>query len=295
MAPLKWDQVGERLFETGVDHGVLYIPDETGAYDLGVAWNGLVTVTESPSGAAANPQYADNIKYLNLIAAEEFGGTIDAFTYPDEFAQCDGTAVVEAGLTVGQQSRKVFGLSFRSRVGNDIDGTDHGYKLHMIYGAQAAPSDRAYGTINDQPAAISFSWTITTSPVPVSTSGLKPTALVTVDSTKVDAATLADLEDILYGTGGVEARLPLPDEVIALFGGTAPTPVRLTGANAPTYDSGTHVVTIPAVAGVDWTINDVDAAAGAQPAMTAGQSSYVKATPQSGHVIEGDDDWTFDY
>ena len=292
MAPLTWDQVGERLFETGVDHGVLYIPDETGDYSLGVAWNGLVTVTESPSGAAANPQYADNIKYLNLIAAEEFGGTIDAFTYPDEFAQCDGTAIAEAGVTVGQQSRKVFGLSFRSRVGNDIDGTDHGYKLHMIYGAQAAPSDRAYGTINDQPAAISFSWTITTSPVPVT--GLKPSALVTVDSTKVSAATLADLEGILYGSGGVDARLPMPDEVIALFAG-AVTKVRLTDANAPSYDVATHVVTIPAVAGVDWTINGVDAAAGAQPAMSVGESSYIRATPQAGHVIEGDDDWTFDY
>jgi len=293
MAPLTWDQVGERLYETGVDHGVLYIPDDTGDYSLGVAWNGLVTVTESPSGAAANPQYADNIKYLNLIAAEEFGGTIDAFTYPDEFAQCDGTAIAEAGVTVGQQSRKVFGLSFRSRVGNDIDGTDHGYKLHMIYGAQAAPSDRAYGTINDQPAAISFSWTITTSPVPVT--NLKPTAVVTVDSTKVDAATLADLEGILYGTGGVEARLPLPDEIISLFGGTAPTVVRLTGANAPTYDSATHVVTLPAVAGVDWKVNDVDAASGAQPAMSPGDSSYVTAEPQATYVIEGDDDWTFDY
>lgn len=293
MAPLTWDQVGERLFETGVDHGVLYLPDEAGEYSTGVAWNGLVTVTESPSGAAANPQYADNIKYLNLIAAEEFGGTIDAFTYPDEFAQCDGTAIVEAGVTVGQQSRKVFGLSFRSRVGNDIDGTDHGYKLHMIYGAQAAPSDRAYGTINDQPAAISFSWTVTTSPVPVT--DLKPSALVTVDSTKVDAATLADLEGILYGSGGVDARLPLPDEIIALFGGTAPTKVRLTGANAPTYDEATHVVTIPGVAGVDWTIDDVEASAGAQPPLTVGGSSYIKATPQAGHVIEGDDDWTFDY
>jgi hypothetical protein len=293
MAPLTWDQVGERLYETGVDHGVLYLPDSSGDYNTGVAWNGLTTVTESPSGAAANPQYADNIKYLNLIAAEEFGGTIDAFTYPDEFAECDGTTIVQPGVTVGQQSRKIFGLSFRSKVGNDIDGTDHGYKLHMVYGAQAAPSDRAYATINDQPAAIAFSWTITTSPVPVT--DLKPTALVTIESTKVDPAILSDLEDILYGTGGVEARLPLPDEIIAMFGGTAPTKVRLTGANAPTYDAAAHVVTIPAVAGVDWKINDVDAAAGAQPAMTAGQSSYVTAEPQSGHVIEGDDDWTFDF
>lgn len=293
MAPLTWDQVGERLFETGVDHGVLYIPDAQGDYSLGVPWNGLVTVTESPSGAGANPQYADNIKYLNLIAAEEFGGTIDAFTYPEEFAQCDGTELPSSGVSVGQQSRKIFGLSFRSRVGNDIDGTDHGYKLHMIYGAQAAPSDRAYGTINDQPAAISFSWTITTNPVPVT--DLKPTAVVTVDSTKVDSTKLKELEDILYGTGGVEARLPLPDEVISLFGGGTVTKVRLTGANAPTYDAASHVVTIPNVAGVNWTVNDVEASAGAQPALTAGQSAYVKAEPQPAHVIEGDDDWTFDY
>ncbi|HEX4499764.1 MAG TPA: hypothetical protein VH187_01145 [Scandinavium sp.] len=214
-APLTWDQVGERFYETGVDHGVLYLPDDTGVYSTGVAWNGLTTVTESPSGAAANPQYADNIKYLNLIAAEEFGGTIDAFTYPDEFAQCDGTAIPSDGVTVGQQSRKLFGLSFRTVIGNDVEGTDYGYKLHLIYGAQAAPSDRAYATINDQPAAIAFSWTITTSPVP--TTGYKPTSLITIDSTKVDAAALTSLEDLLYGTATKGAALPSPDEVIALF------------------------------------------------------------------------------
>jgi hypothetical protein len=217
-APLTWDAVGERFYETGVDHGVLYLPDDTGVYSTGVAWNGLTTVTESPSGAAANPQYADNIKYLNLIAAEEFGGTIDAFTYPDEFAQCDGTAIPSDGVTVGQQSRKLFGLSFRTVIGNDVEGTDYGYKLHMIYGAQAAPSDRAYATINDQPAAIAFSWTITTSPVP--TTGYKPTSLITVDSTKVDAAALTSLEDLLYGTATIPAALPSPDEVIALFPST---------------------------------------------------------------------------
>jgi hypothetical protein len=217
-APLTWDAVGERFYETGVDHGVLYLPDDTGVYSTGVAWNGLTTVTESPSGAAANPQYADNIKYLNLIAAEEFGGTIDAFTYPDEFAQCDGTAIPSDGVTVGQQSRKLFGLSFRTVIGNDVEGTDYGYKLHLIYGAQAAPSDRAYATINDQPAAIAFSWTITTSPVP--TTGYKPTSLITIDSTKVDAAALTSLEDLLYGNGTVGAALPSPDEVIALFPST---------------------------------------------------------------------------
>jgi hypothetical protein len=292
MTALVWDQVGERLYETGVDHGVLYIPDPSGDYINGVAWNGLTTVTESPSGAAANPQYADNIKYLNLISAEEFGATIEAFTYPDEFAECDGTALPGPGLTVGQQSRKQFGLCYRTRVGNDVDGTDHGYKLHLIYGAQAAPSEKAYATINDSPEAIAFSWDITTSPVPVQ--DLKPTALLTVDSSKVDSDALAELEDILYGSGSVDARLPLPDEVIDLFGGTT-TAVRLTGANAPTYNAATHVVTLPAVAGVQWKVDGTDANSGAQPAMSAGESSNVTAHAQSGYQISGDDDWTFDY
>lgn len=292
MPPLTWDQVGERFYETGVDRGVLYIPDETGDYADAAAWNGLTTVTESPSGAEATPQYADNIKYLNLISAESFGGTIEAFTYPEEFAQCDGTAVPEAGVTVGQQGRHVFGLAYRTRVGNDIDGTDHGYKLHLIYGAQAAPSEKAYGTINDSPAAIAFSWAITTTPVPVA--NLKPTALMTIDSTLVDGAKLTDLEDILYGTEGVDARLPLPDEVIALFAGGV-TEVNMVGGNAPTYNAGTHVVTIPAVAGVTWKINGVAADAGAQPAMDVGDVSTVTAEPTAGHVLTGDDDWTFDY
>ena len=292
MPPLTWDQVGERLYETGVDHGVLYIPDETGDYDTGVSWNGLTTVTESPSGAESTPQYADNIKYLNLISAEEFGGTIEAFTYPEEFSQCDGTAVPGPGLTVGQQGRHVFGLCYRTRVGNDIDGTDHGYKLHMIYGAQASPSEKAYGTINDSPEAIAFSWEITTTPVPVT--DLKPTALLTVDSTKVDSAKLDDLLGILYGTEGVDARLPLPDEVIALFAGGV-TEVDMTGANAPTYNAGTHVVTLPVVAGVTWKINGVAADSGAQPAMDVGETSVVTAEPTAGHVLTGDDDWVFDY
>jgi hypothetical protein len=218
MPPLTWDQVGDRLYETGVDHGVLYIPDETGKYGGGVAWNGLTTVTESPSGADSNPQYADNIKYLNLLSAEEFGGTIEAFTYPDEFAQCDGTELPKPGLAVGQQSRKVFGMSYRTKIGNDIDGTEHGYKLHLLYGAQASPSERAYATINDSPAAISFSWAFTTTPVPVT--NLKPTALITVDSTVVTPTGLTALEDALYGGGtATEATLPTPDEVIAMFAG----------------------------------------------------------------------------
>lgn len=215
MPKLAWDETGKRFYETGVDHGVLYIPDETGAYAAGYAWNGLVTVTESPSGAEASPQYADNIKYLNLVSAEEFGATIEAFTYPDEFAQCDGTAVPAEGVNLGQQGRKIFGLSYRTLLGNDIDGTDHGYKLHLVYGCQAAPSEKAYGTVNDSPEAITFSWEVTTTPVPVT--GFKPTAVITVDSTKVDPDGLADLEALLYGGEATAASLPLPDAVLALF------------------------------------------------------------------------------
>jgi len=292
MTALTWDSVGERLYETGVDHGVLYRPDESGDYGSGVAWNGLVTVTEKPTGADSNPLYADNIKYLNLIAAEQFGATIEAYTYPDEFAECDGTATPHAGVVVGQQNRKIFGLCFRTQVGNDIDGTDHGHKLHLIYGCQASPSEKAYGSINDKPEAIAFSWDVSTTPIGVS--GLKPTAQLVIDSTKVDAAELATLETTLYGSGGVAARLPLPDEVIGIFSGGT-TVVRLVGATAPSYDAATHVVTLPAVAGVQWKINDVNKPAGAQPALIAGQTSLVTAEPTAGHELAGDDDWTFDF
>lgn len=292
MAPLTWDQIGERLYETGVDRGVLFIPDESGEYSNGVAWNGLTTVTESPSGAEATPLYADNIKYLNLISAEQFGATIEAFTYPDEFGVFDGTADLEVGVSIGQQSRKVFGLCYRTRLGNDLDGSDHGYKLHLLYGAQAAPSEKAYATINDAPEAISFSWAITTSPVDVA--GYKPTALLTIDSSKVSSEDLAALELILYGDEGVEPRLPLPTEVATLFSGGL-TPVRMVGVNAPTYVAGTHIVTLPVVVGVTWRINGVAKAAGAQPALQAGQTSVVTAHAATGYVIEGDNDWTFDF
>jgi hypothetical protein len=216
MPPLVWDQVGERLYEVGVDHGVLYLPDAAGVYNSGFAWNGLTTVTESPSGAEASPQYADNIKYLNLISAEEFGATIEAFTYPEEFGQCDGTDLPSPGVAVGQQGRKMFGLSYRTRVGNDVEGSDFGYKLHLLYGCQAAPSEKAYATINDSPEAIAFSWEVTSTPVPVT--GRKPTSLIVIDSTVVDSADLQALEDLLYGTT-VAAALPTPDAVIALFAG----------------------------------------------------------------------------
>lgn len=220
---LKWDQTGEREFETGVDHGVLYIPDNTGVYASGVAWNGLTTATESPSGAESNKQYADNIPYLNLKSAEEFGLTIEAFMYPDEFGQFDGSGQPEPGVYVGQQSRKSFGLSYRTLKGNDLEGTDAGYKLHLVYGCDAAPSEKAYATINDSPEAITFSWELTTTPVAVT--GMKPTAHITIDSTKVAPAALTALEEILYGkdatttpvASAVAPRLPLPDEVIALF------------------------------------------------------------------------------
>lgn len=217
MAQITWDGTGERLFETGIDHGVLYTRDATGAYSTGVAWNGLVTVTESPSGAEPNAQYADNMKYLNLVSAEEFGATIEAFTYPEEFAECDGTATPSSGLYIGQQPRKVFGMSYRTLVGNDVEGQEFGYKLHLIYGALAAPSEKAYATVNDSPEAITFSWEVTTTPVQVS--GLKPTAQLTLDSTQVEPAGLESLEALLYGSGAEGPKLPLPDEVVALFSG----------------------------------------------------------------------------
>lgn len=215
MSVLVWDEVGKRLYETGVDKGVLY-PQVGAAYPKGVAWNGLANVTESPSGAEATPVYADNIKYLNLYSKEEFGATVEAYTYPDEFAECDGSATVAEGVTIGQQPRKAFGLCYRTLLGNDTEDTKYGYKLHLIYGAKASPSEKAYATVNDSPEAITFSWELTTTPVAVT--GFEPTSCMTVDSTKVDAEKLAALEAILYGTESEEARLPLPDEVIELIG-----------------------------------------------------------------------------
>lgn len=225
MAKLVWDQTGERLYETGVDHGVLYLykkadaTESTEPYSGGVAWNGLTAVTVSPSGAEASPIYADNIKYLNLMSAEEFGATIEAYTYPDEFGVCDGSASLATGVVIGQQKRATFGLSYRTIVGNDVDGNDYGYKLHLIYGCLAAPSEKAYATVNDSPEAITFSWEVTTTPVSVE--GFKPTAYITIDSTKADATKLAALEAILYGDDAGEARLPLPDEVAKVMGAVA--------------------------------------------------------------------------
>ena len=221
MAKLVWDKTGEHLYETGVDHGVLYFPDQTGAYKNGVAWNGLISVSESPSGAEATGQYADNIKYLNLISAEEFGATIEAYTYPEEFEACNGNKelVDASGVYIGQQARSVFGFCYRTMIGNDTDGQDHGYKLHLVYGCQVSPSEKAYQTINDSPEALTFSWELSTTPVNVT--GKKPTALLVIDSTKVDSTKLAKIEDKLYGDeSSTGAVLPTPDEIAEILNAT---------------------------------------------------------------------------
>lgn len=216
MAKITWDGTGERIYETGVDHGVLYPYGSSEApYATGVAWNGLTNVSESPSGAEPSPIYADNIKYVNLMSAEEFGATIEAYTYPEEFAECDGSKELAPGVYAGQQARKTFGLCYRTKIGNDVDGEDHGYKLHLIYGALAAPSERSYASINDSPEASTFSWEISTTPVEVT--GGKPTAYLSIDSTKADPTKLAALEKILYGDGATGPKLPLPDEVAEML------------------------------------------------------------------------------
>lgn len=226
---LVWDKTGERLYETGISQGVLYPIQTGGVYNSGVAWNGLSAVTESPSGAEPTPIFADNIKYLNLMSAEEFGGTIEAYTFPVEFAECDGSKEVAPGVFAGQQNRKMFGLSYKTLLGNDVDSTDYGYKLHLVYGCMASPSEKGYQTVNDSPEAISLSWEFSTTPVEITTliedEKLKPTSILTFDSTKVDSSKLKALEEILYGKDpssdsaddGVEPRLPLPDEVIKLM------------------------------------------------------------------------------
>ena len=224
---LVWDKTGEHYYETGVKNGVLYPMSASGTYPKGVAWNGLTAITESPSGAEATALYADDIKYLNLMSNEEFGATVEAYTYPDEFAECDGSASLTEGVYIGQQARKTFGLCYRTTLGNDSKGNDYGYKLHIIYGAMASPSEKAYSTINDSPDAITFSWELTTTPVAVA--NFKPTASLTIDSTKVDPQKLASLEEILYGkdgtgedhsTGAIDPRLPLPDEIANLMKGS---------------------------------------------------------------------------
>lgn len=215
MAKLVWDETGKRFYETGVKNGVLYPQDAAGAYPKGVAWNGLTAVTQSPSGAEATPLYADDMKYLNLYSAEEFGATVEAYTYPDEFAECDGSAELTTGVMIGQQPRKAFGLVYKTIIGNDVKNNKYGYKLHLIYGAMASPSEKAYATINDSPEAITFSWEITTTPVSVA--GFEPTAYIEIDSTKADPTKLAQLEEKLFGSETLEATLPLPNEIATLM------------------------------------------------------------------------------
>lgn len=293
MSKLMWDKSGERRYETGVDRGVLYIPDAGGAYTKGYAWNGLTTVTESPSGADPNKQYADNRVYVNLRGAEEFGATVEAFTYPDEFGQCDGTAEPVAGVAVGQQGRKSFGLSYRSKVGNDLD-PEAGYKVHLVYGATAAPSEKAFATVNDSPEAMSFSWELTTDPAdvpgtnPVTGKPYRPTALLTIDSTKVNADALAQLEDMLYGTAGTDPQLPAPGDVLALFTGT----VTVVTPTKPTFDTTTDDITIPTVAGVEYLVNG-EVVTGTVH-ITA--PTIVEARTTTGNVFAQnvDTDWSYD-
>lgn len=289
MSVLTWDDTGKRFYEAGVDHGVLYpLNPATSAYDLGIAWNGLTAVNEKPGGAASNPQFADNIKYLNLLSAETFAGTIQAFTYPEEFGACDGTATPTVGVHVGQQGRQTFGLCYRTKIGNDVSG-NLGVKLHLVYGCLASPSEKDYATINDSPAAVGFSWDFDSSPIVVT--GMAPTSLLIIDSTKVDPTAFSSLEDLLYGTISVDPQLPPPDTIIALFEATV-TSITLT---APTFD-GAHTITIPSEAGVTYRVDGVIHAAGAQ-LLTSGQKKVVTATPNAGYKFNTPyvDRWLFTF
>lgn len=281
---LVWDQVGERRYETGVDHGVLYIPNNLGAYVNGYAWNGLTTVTESPSGAESNPQFADNMKYVDIKSAEEFGGTIEAFYSPPEFDQCDGTAKPFPGISVGQQSRRTFGLSYRNLIGNDLVGTDFGEKIHLVYGALAGPSEKTRSTVNDSPEAVTFSWEFTTTAVDVP--NLKPSAHIIADSTEVDPVAFAALKTILYGTAGQDARLPLPVEVFALFEGT----VTVVNPVKPTQVG--DDITIPSTTGVIYKING-EVVSGV---VTITEDVIVEAQPAPGYQFPpaADTDWGFE-
>lgn len=288
MTKLLWDLTGERKFETGVDHAVLYKPDAFGAYPIGYAWNGMTTVTESPTGAEPQAQWADNMKYLNLYSYEEFGLTIEAFTYPDEWAEHDGSAEPEPGVQVSGQTRKPFGFSYRTKVGNDVN-PDLGYKIHLVYGCTASPSEKARTTVNDSPEALNFSWDVAT--LPVAVTDLKPTSYICVDSTRVPSSNLTALEDLLYGTVGTDAQLPLPDDVIALFAGSVTTVT----PGVPTYDSGTDIITIPSTTGVIYKINGVVVPSGAFGPISA--NTVVNAYPAAGYrfPVVSDDDWLFTF
>lgn len=281
---INWDQTGEKFYETGVDHGVLYPQANNGTYPKGVAWNGLTGVTESPSGADKNDVYADNIKYLTLRSAEDFGATVTCYTYPDEWEECDGSRIPVAGVKIGQQPRKAFGMCYRTLLGNDIQGTEYGYKLHIIWGATASPSERGYSTVNDSPEAIEFSYEIATTPTPIS--GYKPIANMAIDSTKVPADRLAALEQVLYGVaGGADPRLPSPDEVVEILGAASDPSVTVIPSRATLTVGETKALTaqvVPANATVTWTSNatsyaTVDEDTGVVTAVDAG-SATITAT-----------------
>lgn len=289
MNAVVWDDTGNKRYETGVDHGVLYpLSTETALYDSGFAWNGLTAVNEKPGGAAANPQYADNIKYLNLLSAETFGGTIEAFTYPDEFGACDGTSAPADGVSVGQQSRQTFGLTYRTKVGNDVSA-DLGFKLHLVYGALASPSEKDYATVNDSPAAVAFSWDFDCTPVNVT--DLQPTCLIVIDSTKVDSGALSALETLIYGSDGVDPVLPAPDDVIDLFTESI-NRIDLT----PASFNGAHTVTIPSEAGVVYYVDDVEHASGTF-SLSADQTVVVTARALPTYVFNTPvvTSWLFTY
>lgn len=290
MVALTWDNIGEKIFEAGVEKGVLYKQNAQGVYNTGFAWNGLSAVNESPSGAEANKQYANNKVYANITSAEEFSGSLEAFTYPAAFAECDGYAELTPGVTIGQQRRVPFGLAYKTKIGNDIAELDLGYKLHLIYGAKAAPSERNYTTINESPEAMSMSWELSTEPVEVA--GKRPTATLVIDSTKVSAAKLLDLENILYGTAGTDPRLPLPAEVATIIG----TNLTVTAPpTAPAYNATTKVITIPTVTGVEYYIDGVKKANGS--AVTITKDTIVTAAPAATYKFPAvsDDDWFYSF
>lgn len=298
MTRVVWGASGAKKWENGVDRGVLYLRDVAGDYTTGYVWNGLTTVTESPSGAEANKQYADNAVYANLKSAEEFGATIEAFTYPDAFGRCNGDSEPQAGVILSQQGRESFGFSYRTNIGNDLSESI-GYKVHVVYGADAAPSEVGRTTVNDSPELAAFSYEVTTTPVavtgtnPVTTKPYKPVAHLVIDSTKITAAKLAQIEDILYGTAGSSPRMPYPEEIIGIAG-TGIVVVNMgLDANKPTFVSGTGVITIPATTGVQYKVNGVNKTAGAQPALASGESADVTAVPLTGYTLKGDADFSF--
>lgn len=290
MTKIVWDQLDDRVYETGVDHGVLYIPDNNGNYVTGVAWNGLTTVTESPSGAESNPQYADNIQYLNLISAEVFAATIEALSFPKEFEQFDGLGTPTEGVTVGQQMRRKFGFAYRTLVGDAVKGQKAGEKIHVVYNCVAAPSERARATVNDSPEAMAMSWAISTTPVPVP--GFDPSATLTVDSRTVDADTYEDFKTIIYGSAGLDPRLPMPAEIIAMFesGVTVAIPT------IPAFDENDNKITIPTVTGVDYQVAGETVPAGTIT-LDVGETVVVSAVPKAGYVFaDGPDyDWGYTY